>query len=264
MTTPTAITENWKLWSCYCQDEGTVVKRWQLSSSGTPTTCFTNAAHTINPDSMVCELEIGPTATSIVQDSNGVTKGRIRYKGFEFSNIAPSTTSVQNIVWKFPVSVKAVMIRSSDSNEGDILDCYRYYQSYIHASAALTQAVAIGDTTIYLNPYFTLSPACTPGVRLVLDNGTNLQDLGDIIDVYSDRVVVSTAAAYAFATSGTAIKFSIAIAEGIKFGPGDRYDFGNETQGSSLFTKNSAVTIVYTNNSTTVSKSLNVILSMYW
>ena len=227
-------------WSLFCNTEDTTVYGWLPSSNPEPTTCFTNASHSINSNSIQPIQSIGPPSTSIVQDQNGVTKGRFRFKGYQLAGIATGTTGTLVITFSYPVAVKQVMLVTNANQSGDIINCWRYYQTPVPGGAALTQPVNIGDTVINLNANFIFGPAAVPGIRFVLNDGTNIFDFGDIVSVNISAltITVSNASTFAFATTAT-VEFSVAIAENLMIGPEGQYAFGRETQGSSYFSPGS-------------------------
>ncbi len=140
----------------------------------------------------------------VIQESTeDVTQGYFRVRHYTFA--CPSnTTTNYDFTFKYPVNISAVKLLCNEENDKDIINSYGIVSSPI---GIITSNVNIGDTTIYVNS--TVQQYMSIGANLLLTNFVNTEDLGEILTMYTDRVVVNTPTTQNWTTGNTYVKMQV-------------------------------------------------------
>lgn len=239
-------------WSIWCVTEGA----WVTGPASTaPTTCFTNAAHTVDTAthtvrrhvSLMREIPFVHTPSSYPN----ITWSTV-IRGVEVRNDATNTNllerfSVSEMVWTsppYPIALAGIQCNLAQEQSGDVLDMW-VHRNVAVPGLVLTAGTSAGDSV------FTVASvaAFRTGLQLAIDG----EELGEIIDVDTATKRVKTSAATALEHNiGAQVTFSTYIMRGVTLGArgdgGGRVTLGEFTPGSMIVAANTPVTVQYTNN----------------
>jgi hypothetical protein len=125
----------------------------------------------------------------VIQESTeDVTQGFFRVQHYKFACPSNCTTNY-DLTFKYPISVSSVKLICEQENNGDKLENIGIVSSPI---GYITSNVDIGNTEIKVSS--TVIQYMSTGTQLSLTDFVNTENLGEIITVYTDRVVVSNPA----------------------------------------------------------------------
>jgi hypothetical protein len=106
-------------WRIYCITENSWTEGW-LESGHTPTTCFRNNEHNVNPSSLQ-DIETTQKILVHIEQEAIATGGNYKTDGFAFT-AAPNTTTIFPTTWPIPITTSVVHILDTVENLDDTLD----------------------------------------------------------------------------------------------------------------------------------------------
>jgi len=223
-------------YALYCQTEGNIV---YANSPSVPTQCPNNIHHIINTSTIT---QVHNILGLHIEEDAAFTGKNVRFEGFQFGTINASNTGTINISYQYPKGITILRFYTITSNdqEDDVIQAY------------INKDVKVGDTTVAHNISDTIinvpsgASIFKVGYNLILDDGVNSEDLGQVINVDGDNITVENACSYNFAI-GTDIKISIHFAKNFTLGPSGNYETGASISNFNL-PLNSTITVEYTNN----------------
>lgn len=208
-----------------------------------PTTCPTNTAHTIDAD-MTTIIEVNrPDAVLLKEEFASPTGGNAKVWG-EQVNITQNTTTVINLSWPFPVTILSGNMFAPEGSDGDLIELVVAPDVTV---GAIVAPVAPGATVISVSP--TVIEHIMVGYYAKLDNGTNQDDLGRVININKDlnQITIETATVHAFSPlTPTYVKMTVKVIENLRLDSKRYYDFGKKKQGGKTIPANIVIRITYT------------------
>ncbi len=225
----------------YCETESKYVEGWGTTS---PTACYTNTAHTVNPNSVQVLETVARSQVKIIEDSVNI-KRNVRVEPISFTEVAIGATQHRTFQFKFVTSMYSFQFMTDDTNKGDELSIAINKDTPL---GLITQNVSAGATTIY--PPAAIFTYGWQGFNVYLSDGTNLDDLGDIITLNqaAGTITVSTPAVHSFSSSNTLLLMTYYTMKSLIIGPPGTYQFGNDVIGGAAVPVGTVVTFSYKNN----------------
>jgi hypothetical protein len=238
----------------FCNTESTFVTGW---SEETLTYCPNNNTHDYDPSS----ITIIDTVTEdevIVQEEETKTGGRYAATTAVLkTNNVPDVTTIVSFSWPFPVNVLASTFITKDIMEGDILNVNIAKNTTVGAIAA---NVSAGATSMFVTD--TVVENSATGIYMRLVGGTTVNEVGRIINVYSNNNLVTfeTPTSNSFSVfSPTYCQITAKLADNFTIGTAGRYVMGESKIGGNYVPANVVADFEYTNKGNT-EKSLYFVL----
>lgn len=240
----------------YCQSESKYKMVWGEENI-VPTKCPDDSNHTISSVSIVEKK--GDNIVKIQEESH-VTGGHFKITSKKI--IAnPNTTTISIINWKYPVSISCIEYTTVPEHKGDILDCIIAPDTVI---GNITDNVNIGATVIHVSD--TVIQNIAVGFKCALSNGSNKEDLGEVIsiDKTNKTITVDTASTRSFlATTPTYVLMSIHIFDNVEIGEPCSCNVGNTIIGGAGIHANTDIKILYKNNSASTKEFVYTVHYLY-
>lgn len=245
-------------WSIWCVTEGAWITG---NASSPPTTCFTNAGHTVDTESypvrrhivLARELAFVNTTTTPNIEMTTIIDGlELRDDATDTPYLERNYTS--NMVWispPYPIALAGMQCHPSPEQASDIINMWMYKDMTV---AGLAVSSTAGDDI------FTLSAVTI--LKTGMEIAINGEDLGEIIDVdtSTNRIMTSVASTIDH-TLGETVTFAIRMIRNLVLGSrGEgRITFGEFTPGSMILQPSTPCVIQYINNHNR-SERLDIIL----
>lgn len=228
----------------YCNTEGQDVFGWYESE---PTFCPNSTSHSYDSSSITIVDELSETRVKIQEESTP-TGGRFRIKTVGF-NIAPGpdVDTEYSFSFLYPVTLLSNSMITVDSQKGDIIDGYVSPGAII---GDISTDVSIGNNVINVGQ--TVIDNIFVGALMELDDGVNINNLGDVIaiDKINKQITTEFATMNAFlAATPTYVKMSVHMFDQYEIGPAGKYSSGEATIGGSYLPTGYPIKLIYTNKS---------------
>ena len=201
-----------------------------------------NPDHTYQ-DSVITSI-VSSSIVSITQDSDK-TGGKYRNQEFDFSVPAgPSTDYPVASIKTFPYNIRiaAYEFIPTDENVGDSFSIYVVPPTPV---GILTQSIDDGNDIIVNSDVLN---AISLGVEVILDDGVNVQNLGECvnIDLDTSTITVEETISFSFSAS-TPVKLRFPIAKHIRILNTKTIKFGNNMPGNKFIAEGLEITLCYNN-----------------
>jgi hypothetical protein len=227
-------------WRIYCETEGIWTYGYLDDTQGTPTTCFTNTSHTVNPNSYQDMTTTSLTVPEVKLAEELVkTGGNYRAESFKFTCPANQVT-VYTVSWKFQLSVISSSYVGKSAWEGCKVDAIVGPDTVV---GTITDDVASGVSVIPVS--LTVIQNAQVGYEFFI--GSDL--IGEIISINSNALTVTlsdnTITTY---TSGAYAKLQTRAIKNYEICGGPLlYTFGVNVLGGSPLAPNTDVNVVFNN-----------------
>jgi hypothetical protein len=227
----------------YCTTDNRFEYVWLTSDEDPPKFCPIDHRHGINLTN-ISIIEIQDNKTLKVQEEKISTGGRFRLDSHSF--VCPSGESIHDISYFYPLNAVNFTLNLADHNDGDTITAIVGPQT---TTTTITQDVTIGDTIITVND----STLLELGLIFYLDDGTNIDNLGQIININGNKITVQNGATHDFSSIiPTIVKIEVLFLNNIKFASSvHEYTAGVSRIGAISFLQaNRILRIKYNNKST--------------
>jgi hypothetical protein len=139
----------------------------------------------------------------IQEETEDATQGFFRVQHYKFACPSNCTTTF-DMSFKYPVNISSVKLICDPENNGDSIDSIGIINSPI---GMITSNVDIGDKEIKVNS--TVQQYMSIGTDLMLTDFTNTEELGEVLTLYTDRVVVENPATRNWTAGSTYVKMEV-------------------------------------------------------
>jgi hypothetical protein len=152
-------------------------------------------------------------------------------------SVGPHTFSIS-----FPIEISLYSASTiiKDSMEGDEAELHIGDETMVAVAAA---PVAIGATVIAVNS----TEHFKVGYWTFIDDGTNKDVLGRVLEIGDNSITVETETEHAFAAM-TPVKIQMKMGHDLKFAGSGAVSFGNNMIGGTPIPANTEIHVEYTNN----------------
>ena len=247
------------VWKIKCLTDNTH-EEWKLyDTDPAPTTCPVNSAHTVDLNDVTLRHVISHNLIKI-QEEDVPTGGKWKARSFWFQGTTGPSETINQIVWKNPVSVFNVQYKSREQNEGDQAHLYIETKDAgygVGVIGVLQAHGATGATGIYVDQ--TVIDNVLKADYIQLAGGGNATDYMRIHEIDRENKILYFDEGLPFyfdATSPTFIKFRRYVFKDYWLGPADLYQLGNGKIGGSWVDAGNIVNVVYKNNDSNSDKNL--------
>ncbi len=225
----------------YCNTEAKFVEGWGTT---TPTACYNNNTHDINPNSWQIIEVISSDVVKIKEDSVIIPRN-VWIKHIEFSNVESNTSQDQYFTFSILTSMYSFTLATDDTNKGDELSISVNPDTTL---GLITQNISIGATSLYA-PAGLLAYGWN-GFELKITDGTNTNLLGAIktIDKVTGIVTFTNPTINNFSSTNTLVKMTYYTMKDLKFGAPGVMKFGDDVIGGSTPPIGTVVKFTYKNN----------------
>lgn len=228
------------IYAVYCKTKKRVV---YATGDNPPSICPNNQYHVIDPNTI---KQVNGIVGMQLEEGKDYTGQNVKWRGFNFepADIEPGQTSTKLITFPYNITIMKWILVTSDEQEDDVI------QAYINKNAEIgrtEQIISIG-TNIIPVPSTTVTKLKV-GYKIVLDDGINFDNLGEVIAINGNNITTQNNTSFAFSLN-TAIRLQVHIAEDFILGPGQKYEIGDSVNNARI-PANYAYTIEYTNNHNT-------------
>lgn len=237
-------------WRIYCISEASWVYGY-LEESVTPSKCFNNTSHTINPESYTFIEKISPSVFEVKEELIS-TGGNFRCEGFSF-DIPPNTTNIKQCSWKYPTNALAVFFTCDSTNKDDLLNATVGPETIV---GTITSDISINSTIINVSD--SVLTYIKVGYEILLTKNSTTYFLGEVISINNNNKTISidTPVTELF-TSGNIVKIQRKIIKNFVLGIPWRYVIGDSKIGASYIPSNIITNVIYQNKSLTDTKKFN-------
>jgi hypothetical protein len=234
-------------WEVYCVDDAKYEYTWDHSI---PTTCPSNASHTIltHPGPRILD-EVSDGIVKLKEEETP-TKGYYKFNGF-LENIPESNPkgniTVIDLSWKYPISILNGWFYASNEQVGDKIDVTIGENTII---GSLTSNANVGDITVNVSD--SVLENAEVGWKLNLFDGVVSEDLGEAIDIDTgnNQVTFENSLTNNFNyTNPVYVRLVPNIVNDLYINVGNiKYSFADKKIGGKYVPKNTSVKIKYKNN----------------
>jgi hypothetical protein len=226
----------------YCVTEQQFVTIW---SQTRPIHCPNSVDHVIVDNTIGIVETLTPASVSITGIDTSTAVGYYTINGY---NSSISSNAITNIDLLFPSSIflYGMIFDGTTSTIGDRFDIIL---SPNKTASILTIAANIGDTI------FNISSAALVnlrnGVYVTLNDGTNINNVGRIIniDIPNLRITTEFATTNSFLANTTIVVVNLYIAKNFIISSTNQYKIGYSRLAGRILPANTVIRIVYYNNS---------------
>jgi hypothetical protein len=225
----------------YCATEAKYVEGW---GSTEPTTCYNNTTHTVNLSSVQTLETVNNSQVKVIEDGAAIARN-VKIVSINFENVAAGETQTKTYTFRIVTSMYSYKFATDDTNKGDEITIAIKPNTVL---GLITANITAGNTVIY-------APAAIflygwPGFNVYASDGTNLDDLGEIIslDSVAGTMTVQTAAVHNFSSTNTVIMMTYFNMKSMKIGPPQMYAFGEDVIGGAAVPVGTVVHFSYKNN----------------
>jgi len=239
----------------FCETENQYVYTWCDNTQSAPQSCPNNTSHTISNTMSISDKVVSNNVkiqSSILPNNNFMTES------FRLSNILPNSTQSMSISYPFDISIITVTM-SVINNNGETNDSIDTIIAPDTVIGVNTQTVNISDTVIHVSP--TVIANVNVGHFLNITNGTNINNLGRIvsIDNVNSTVTIETMAANTFAPLSY-IRLNVYKIKNLLLDSTGTTSLTGVPTLTSRLQSHLPIKLIYTNNSTIYTKSINLII----
>ena len=225
----------------YCNTESDWIEGW---SNVEPTTCYNNTSHSVNLHS-VQELEsVSNSQVKIIEDTAFVARN-VKIVSVHFENVQVGETQIKSYKFEYITSMYSYKFATDDTNKGDEISIAINPQTPL---GLITADITAGDTIIYAPAaLFTFGWV---GFNIYVSDGTNFNDLGEIINIdkVNNTITVKNPAVNDFSSNDTILLMTYYNMKGMKIGPAQMYAFGEDVIGGAAVPVGTEVQFSYKNN----------------
>lgn len=253
----TTILYKWRIW---CDDESAYVFRWLEAGDGEPTTCPNNSSHTIS-SGLNRIVEIRNPDEVVIKQELVATGGHYQWVSKAFDAIANSTTT-HSFSYPLDVNVIQATFIAAQENVGDV---WTWALNPNTTIGSLTSNASIGDTV--LNVSSTVTENAKVGYNITLTDGTNTNDLGQVVSIDSVNGTITTENATTNAfdfTTPTFVQVTVYFCKDMEFGHPWILEYGSAKITSTFLPANTNIVITYTNNHPTQDKRIVVYIEVMY
>ncbi|MBA42965.1 MAG: hypothetical protein CMF62_03015 [Magnetococcales bacterium] len=192
----------------FCNTDNRYEYIWLLSDEDPPSSCPVDRTHTINLNNITI-IETQDNNTLKVKEESISTGGRYRLDSHSCS--CPPGESTHDISYNYPLNAVEFTLNLAEHNNDDTVTAIVGPQTTV---TRITQDVTLGDKIITVDD----STLLELGLIFYLDDGTNLDNLGQITNINSNLITVQNEATYNFSSnSPTIVKSEVLFVNKIKF-----------------------------------------------
>jgi hypothetical protein len=192
---------------------------------------------------------LGLPRVVIQEETEDITQGFFRIQHYKFACPSNCTTNY-DLTFKYPVNVSSVKIICDPENHGDSIESFGIIPSPI---GAITSNVDIGDTEIKVSS--TVLQYMSVGTDMILTNFIDTEELGEILTLYTDRVVVANPATKNWTAGSTYVKMEVHNIVNLDLHQNvPLLELGNSKIGGSVIKPGVIIRVSYTNLSLDTNK----------
>ena len=227
-------------WRIYCNTESQWTYGYLDDTQGTPTTCFTDSSHTVNPDSYQNVSETSLIIPHVkIQEEYIETGGNYRLEGFKMTCPANQVTT-KVVTWKTQLSIISSQYVGKSEWEGCIVDAIVGPETIV---GTITGNVASGIAIIPVS--LTVIQNAVIGYEFLINSDL----IGEIcsIDSVNSTVTIGTNTTTSY-TSGALAKLQNRTIKNYEMSPTNLlYTLGVNTVGGSPLAPNTPVHVIFNN-----------------
>lgn len=229
----------------FCVTDQKFVRGW---GTAPPTVCYENNTHEVNPNSISLISSVSNNKVFVeneqIPDGYEATGGNYKCHTVRVS-VQPNETKIHVISEPIPMCINVIQLNITTQNIGDVISLVTLPNTVI---GTLRSNIETGTTVIPINAG--TIPYLKKGFNLKISNGTDVDELGQIIIIDSENltVTVRTATTRAYLAESTIMTERIIIDSFYMCLVGQQ-EFGRAKLGSSYVPANSTTHIIYKNNS---------------
>ena len=175
-------------------------------------------------------------------DGYTATGGAYQCHGLDIVCSATASTYSASISFPFPISLLSLETVTKNDWEGDTVEVLVGEHTII---AVLTAELTSGNAVFTVNN----SQYMKIGRFIRIDDGTNISDLGRIIDIEGNTITCETNASNTHAAGVSMVKQTVKLGVSIRIPPGGHLKFGESKIGGSYIPANTSIKITYKNDS---------------
>lgn len=231
-------------WRVYCETEHINVYGLLFESQGSPSGCFNDPLHVINPSSL-SETDKFSNNQVTIKEEEIPTGGN--FKADSYKMICPPGVSDHEYSFPFPVTVLMIIFHTTIEHSQHTIDILAGRDTTI---GFISQPALIGENSIICSS--TALQYIKLGFYLKLANDTITNELGRVIAVNKslNTVWFETPLIDNFTVSPiTFVKMTVKPVDNFKIGHPGQYDIGAGKIGGSYLPANSKINIIYNNPS---------------
>ncbi|MGL5935642.1 MAG: hypothetical protein ACRCZI_08455 [Cetobacterium sp.] len=239
----------------YCETESAYIEGWGTES---PTVCYNNNTHTVNPNSPQIVEIVSSSLVSIKEDK--ISNGRNTWvENIVIEDVSANSTKSSIFTFPIAVSMYSFSFVTDSTNKGDDFSIFANENTTLGLIGADISAGATSLTApaaLLLYGYV--------GFHLTLTNGTNTNELGIIktINKVTGIVTFETATVNSFLASNTLVKMTVRIFDNMRIGGAGVYKFFDDVIGGAAIPAGTVVKFTYKNNAILGSaKELSIMLT---
>ena len=216
-----------------------------------------NPDHTFNITLIM--ITVSNTIANLISDARE-TSGTYRNQEFDFNIPAGPSTDYPVVGTKtFPYNTRFVAYEfvPTEDNVGDSFSLYIVPPTFV---GVLIESVDGGNTIKVSN---SILSKITLGVEVILDDGVNVQNLGECTNINLDTRILTVENNIDFSfSSGTPITLRFPVSKNIRIHSTDVIKFGTNMPGNKLIHKGLVITLCY-NNASVDSKTILLRAEMF-
>lgn len=234
-------------WEVYCTTDSKYEFVWSPTE---PTTCPTNAAHTIstNPGPIIKQT-ISDHTVALKEEIDGETQGIYKLRGY-IQNVpsgTPGNVTTLTHTFPYPITLMNGWFISTEANKDDCFDVSVADNTIVGAIAA---PVYSGNSTVTVTS--TVLDNVYKGYYITLTDGVNADDMGEVIsiDPGNSQITCTNSSTNNYnPLSPTYVQMTVKVMEKfhINLG-GTRYAFAEKKIGGKYIPSNIPINIHYTNS----------------
>lgn len=222
----------------YCETEQEYQYTWDETL---PTTCPTNAEHSIDSSTITIIDTVDTAAVNINQEF--VPTGGFYRAESKKVTVSGLSTEIFDYVWPYQLSVLTITLYSGVENEGDILNGYMAPDTVV---GVLTENADTNDTVLHVNS--TVIQYINIGFRVSVNNGSFI-DLGECVAINKENNTITLENAISSNyTSGLPIAITVNFVKDFILRDNTIYELARKTIGGSSVAPGKVVRVKYTNN----------------
>lgn len=246
-------------WRVHCTQENIDVIGYMHGDLGDPVYCFNNKEHTI---SVTEKLEIINNPKRQILEQPLHMNGIFKAESISLDPINSNSTKILDMTWNVDIAPISINIPITDRHKWDSLVIEAMPDKVV---GTLTQDITGGVTTV-IPVSSTVIENILPNFLCCISDGTNTDDLGNVIDVdyQNNTITVSNTPTNSYAmVTPTYIKMTIRFVGPHTFGDPETIIIGGTKMKAQLIPKNEILRFKYTNNSS-IEKNLIMLLEYYY
>lgn len=237
-------------WRIFCETENSWVYKWLKHDVSTPSTCFINNTHTVNPFSMNIIDTLDSNEVTIKEETTK-TQGNFRTEGFKF-DIPASSEYIGSISFSYNINLLSVWFNVNTENLGDKLTV-EFQPLY-----AGTIAADISSPTSFIQVDLITANILNIGYNLIIkrDSDDYTENLGEVltIDKVTGVITVSNFTIDTFSI-GDNVYLRISGVKNLYLSNTGRHSIGTSKLGATFIMQGGVFYAYYTNNTPASTKN---------